>query len=206
VGPPIDVELSLFTATAENGVVELCWSTESETDAAGFNVYRSTQAESGYEKINSSFIATKSQNCSGADYSYTDDTAPTGLLYYKLEHIDLDGSSLWYEAISVENTLSSIRSQQQPKDFLVVFNYPNPFNPSTTISYTVPHHAPVTLTITDAQGQHVKTLYNDVQAAGHYELLWNGDNENNESVASGIYLYRLRVAHQLAHGKMLLVK
>jgi hypothetical protein len=69
--------------------------------------------------------------------------------------------------------------------------YPNPFNPTTTISYSIPAAAAVELSIYNVKGQKVVTLVNQHQEAGAYSAQWNGTDEQNNSVASGVYFYKL---------------
>ncbi len=72
-------------------------------------------------------------------------------------------------------------------------NYPNPFNPSTTINYNVLEDGiKVELTIFNAKGREVKTLVNGIIDIGLHEVIWNGDDENGNSVASGVYLYKMK--------------
>ena len=70
-------------------------------------------------------------------------------------------------------------------------NYPNPFNPTTTINYTLREDAKVTLEIYNIRGQKVITLINKKQPAGYYFVIWNGKDNNNKSVPSGIYFYKM---------------
>jgi hypothetical protein len=69
-------------------------------------------------------------------------------------------------------------------------SYPNPFNPSTTISYSLPENSSVMIEIVDMTGRSVTSLINETLSAGHHNVVWNGRNSNGKQVASGIYLYR----------------
>ena len=85
-------------------------------------------------------------------------------------------------------------------------NYPNPFNPSTTISYQLSTNSDVTLTIYNIKGQKVKTLVNKTLPAGRYSVVWNGKDNNNKQTSSGIYFYKLSVENHQQNRKMLLLK
>jgi hypothetical protein len=85
-------------------------------------------------------------------------------------------------------------------------NYPNPFNPSTTIQFEIAEAREVALEIYNIKGQKVKTLVNENLQAGKHEIVWNGKDEKNQSVASGIYHYKLRTGKYIAHRKMILMK
>jgi tetratricopeptide (TPR) repeat protein len=80
-------------------------------------------------------------------------------------------------------------------------NYPNPFNPSTTISYSIPEVGKVVVKIFDVLGRELATLVNDVISAGAHSVLWNGNN-----FASGIYFYNVTYKNQTLYKKMLLIK
>lgn len=85
-------------------------------------------------------------------------------------------------------------------------NYPNPFNPSTTISYNLKDNAQVTLDIYNIRGQLVKSLVHEKQSSGKHSIVWNGRDESNTSCASGVYLYRLKAGEALITRKMILMK
>ncbi len=87
-----------------------------------------------------------------------------------------------------------------------VWNSPNPFNPSTTISYRLPQAGEVSLTIYNVLGQEIRTLIDDYQAAGEYSVEWSGHDASGKAVASGIYFYRLQVANNWLTRKMMLLK
>lgn len=71
-------------------------------------------------------------------------------------------------------------------------NYPNPFNPSTTIRYNILESGKVTLKIYDLLGREIKTLVNEDQINGKYQVLWNGENNFGSNVSSGVYFYQLK--------------
>lgn len=85
-------------------------------------------------------------------------------------------------------------------------NYPNPFNPSTTISYQVPAAARVTLRVYDILGRELRSLVNNFQEAGEYRVDWDGRDADLQPVATGVYFYRLSVGEQSESRKMLLLK
>ncbi len=72
-------------------------------------------------------------------------------------------------------------------------NYPNPFNPTTTISFDLPKSANVDLSIYNIKGQKVKTLTDEKYSKGKHSLIWNGTNDENQNVGSGVYFYKLNV-------------
>ena len=78
-----------------------------------------------------------------------------------------------------------------PKSIQLYPNYPNPFNPQTTIRYAMTAPGYITVSIHDLLGQNVKTLVSQYQHAGEFTVNWNGENNVNQQVASGVYIYRL---------------
>ena len=68
-------------------------------------------------------------------------------------------------------------------------DYPNPFNPITTLRYDLPENSLVTITIYDMLGRQVKTLINQAQDAGFKSVVWNATNDYGKQVSAGIYLY-----------------
>ena len=93
-----------------------------------------------------------------------------------------------------------------PVSFGLEANYPNPFNPSTTLRYNLVEAGQVQLTVYNVMGQQIRVLVDQVQQAGAYQIEWNSQDEVGQPVAPGLYLYRLVSGNQAAVGKMLLVK
>ncbi len=92
----------------------------------------------------------------------------------------------------------------QPEFFAT--NYPNPFNPSTTISFSLPEAGNTELTIYNIRGQKVKTLVKERLDAGDHDVNWDGTDDRGEAVSSGVYLYRIRCGNIDRSSKMLLIK
>jgi hypothetical protein len=87
-----------------------------------------------------------------------------------------------------------------------VANYPNPFNPETTISFQTKQNSHIAVTIFNIKGEKVITLYNGYLNAGSHELVWNGKNDAEEKVTSGIYFYRISSPSHSYTQKMILLK
>ncbi len=85
-------------------------------------------------------------------------------------------------------------------------NYPNPFNPTTRIDFSLKEDTSVLLDVFNIKGQKVTTLVNEELAAGNHSVIWNGTNQNNRSVGSGIYFYRLTSPDKTITRKMLFLK
>jgi hypothetical protein len=99
---------------------------------------------------------------------------------------------LRFDAVDVETKISSFELNQ---------NFPNPFNPTTTISYSITENSNVKLTVTDLLGREVAKLVDSQQQAGIYNVKFDGTNFN-----SGIYFYRLKAGNYTEVKKFILVK
>ena len=93
-----------------------------------------------------------------------------------------------------------------PVTFALHANYPNPFNPTTTISYDLPERAQVTLDIYDILGKQIKTLVNQSQDAGNKIAVWDGTDNLGRQVSAGVYLYQIQAGGFAQTRKMLLLK
>jgi hypothetical protein len=107
-----------------------------------------------------------------------------------------------------EGTSQSISAQvvALPTEFALENNYPNPFNPTTTIKYQLPQDVRVSVTIYNIQGQVVRTLVNEDQKAGFYTIQWDGRSEAGTQVATGIYIYRINAGSFVTAKKMVMMK
>ena len=85
-------------------------------------------------------------------------------------------------------------------------NYPNPFNPTTTISFSLPKEEDIELTIYNIKGQKVKTLYSGIASEGKQSVVWDGRDTNGKEVGSGLYFYQLETKNKELTKKMLLLK
>ena len=102
---------------------------------------------------------------------------------------------------------ASVQVQTRPEVFALANNYPNPFNPATTIKYALPQAADVELTVYNVVGQPVRTLVAEHQSAGRYVVEWDATNDSGHSLSSGMYFYRLEASGEfLETKKMLLLK
>ncbi len=104
---------------------------------------------------------------------------------------DTEISDLYQAPVSVWD----VGEKHLPEDFFISPAFPNPFNPATTINYGIAKAGYVHATIHDIKGRQIKTLENDMKDAGRYSLVWNGQDEGNQSVSTGIYFCRIQAAN-----------
>jgi len=93
-----------------------------------------------------------------------------------------------------------------PMKYILKDNYPNPFNPTTTLHYDLPEDALVNITIYDMMGRQVKTLINQTKNAGYKSVIWDATNDYGKPVSAGIYLYQIQSNGFIQTRKMLLVE
>ncbi len=85
-------------------------------------------------------------------------------------------------------------------------NFPNPFNPETTISFSIPTDGHVELAVYNIRGQKVRTLVNSTMDTGSHSVVWDGMDESRKSVASGVYFYKITAENETLVRKMLMMK
>jgi len=117
----------------------------------------------------------KLSNQSGEDQSVT--------LYYRV----WDSSAKIVESAQISLDVQSLI----PDKYSLRQNFPNPFNPSTSIRYTLPENEDVKLIIYNIRGEEIRTMVSDYQTAGYYQMEWNGDDTQGRKAAAGLYFYRL---------------
>ncbi len=93
-----------------------------------------------------------------------------------------------------------------PQGFWLAHNFPNPFNPITTITFHLPYSAETSLKIYDINGGEIRTLLRGNHAAGEHQVVWDGRNDSGNSAASGVYIYELRTDGQALSRKMTLLR
>jgi len=191
---PLPVCLQNFSAAGGPNCVNLHWKTASETDVAGFNLYRSLGQNGTYSRINPAMVPALGSGAQGYDYQYQDGSLVNGFhYYYKLATVEIGGrENIQGAAIMgiVGNPQGS--SWALPPDFSQLTylnlkgNYPEPFNGRTSIVFLVFEAGKVTLEIYNLMGVRITTLVDGYFQPGEYERAFQGDH-----LPSGVYLYRL---------------
>lgn len=170
----VPVELSSFTATSIGDDVSLNWQTATETNNLGFEIQR--KAEGDFSTI--AFVDGAGTTTEVKNYSYTDSKLSNGKYTYRLKQVDFDGTFDYSDEIQVEIL--------GPEEFILEQNFPNPFNPSTQIKFSIPVDSDVSLKIFNLLGEEVSTLINSRLAAGVQEVDFNAAGLN-----SGVYFYQV---------------
>jgi hypothetical protein len=191
----LPVELTAFNVDSKEGVVFLNWTTESELENAYWMIQRAKLSKSEYEDIQEGITGFEESGASfeiianvegkgsiaiESNYTYVDSLVEANTVYaYRLADVSFNGVVTIHDIIYQE--------VEAPLVFKLHKNYPNPFNPSTTIKYSLPVDAQVELKVFNVLGQEVITLVDDINKAGFHDLLWYGKNQVGISVASGMY-------------------
>jgi hypothetical protein len=179
--PPLPVELSTFTAKANKLGVQLNWSTATEVNNYGFNVERRPETGNGNAAeswVKVGFVKGNGNSNSPKSYSFVDNNPLTGTVEYRLKQIDNDGSFEYSNKVEIKFN--------SPRQYHLSDNYPNPFNPVTTIKYSVAKKSLVSLKVYDILGRKVKTLEKNKLNPGKYTIRFHSGD-----LASGLYIYKL---------------
>jgi hypothetical protein len=122
------------------------------------------------------------------------------------EHKENNSIQIWWAKDYFDPPDPTCTNNKLPVNLSLVKNYPNPFNPSTTIEYNLKIPAFVNIKIFNNLGEEIIDLTNDMKKAGKHSVYWNGKNTQNKDVTSGTYYYRIKVNNKFFYGKMLLVR
>ena len=204
---PVPAELASFAGEVSfENEVTLHWGVASQSNNLGWEVYRSVD-QARFHLIGE-LIPGDGTTDQFRTYSFSDADLPdASKVYYYLRQIDLDGSTARSEVIEVSLSSTLISQQVLPLANELRQNFPNPFNPETTISFDLDDHAIVSLHIYDVTGQVVRDLISGQNfSAGRYEQLWDGKDNSGLTVGSGLYLYRIQSEKFTAMRKMVLLK
>jgi len=205
---PLPVRLSGFTALPLDDSILLKWTTQTEIDNVGFFIYRSETEYGDYAQIG--FI--QGAGNSAISYTFTDkDVEPGKTYFYYLQDIDITGEKSQSNIIKIVVPKLKLATLGIIKEFRLLQNFPNPFNPETWIPYELAQEADVRIDIYNTSGQLVRTLELGRQSRGRYvrkdtAAHWDGRNRLGEHAANGLYFYVLKAGNFTAARKMVIVK
>lgn len=188
---PLPVELVSFVGFNNGNQVILNWKTASEINSYGYEIQKSLQNLNEWKSIG--FVNGAGNSSVNQYYYFTESNVPPGQYNYRLKIIDLDGSYKFSDHININVSV--------PTELKLEQNFPNPFNPSTTINYSIEKNGFVSLKVFDALGTEVANLVNENKLAGNYSI-----NFNAENLADGIYFYSLKTGNNSLTRKMILIK
>ena len=202
VGPNVNgtlpVEMTNCSASANRLNATISWTTATETNNFGFDIERKPagnqlMAVSDWTKVG--FVQGKGTSAKPTTYSFVDEGVTAGTYAYRVKQIDKSGSFTYSSEMTV-NVGAAARA------FTLSDNYPNPFNPTTNIEFTLPNDGHVTLKVYNVIGQEVATLFDGEAQAGKYiESKFDATR-----LSSGVYFARLQYGGKALLKKMLLLK
>jgi uncharacterized protein (TIGR03790 family) len=197
----LPVEMVSFTACVEGVNARLYWKTATETNNYGFEIERREVSNQQSTTVNwkkIGFIAGAATSTSPREYTFTDRNLAAGKYAFRVKQIDNSGTFTYSFSTEIEVG----KEVGMPKVLKLTGNYPNPFNPTTKIQFTVPENGNVRLRIYNVIGQEVADLFNGTAVAGNlYEPEFQASG-----MPSGMYVSVLEFGSQRLTSKMMLVK
>jgi subtilisin family serine protease len=198
---PLPVTLSSFTAVYYNRTPIINWTTQSESNNSGWNIYRSASSNAGQnQQINFELIPGAGTASEPTEYSFIDEyeTEFNQTYWYWLESVSGSGETETFGPVTLTIPFEEENTNIIPVQTKLWQNHPNPFNPTTCIKFDVKENEVALLTIFNVKGQII--LSQEFEAGCHY---YNWDARN---YSSGIYLYKLQSPSYPQIKKMVLVK
>ena len=196
--PSTPVELSTFTAVYTNGSSLLQWTTQSESNNQGWNIYRSQTVLEDAVQINGYLIPGAGTTSEPTEYTYRDiyNLEENNTYYYWLESRSFSGYTDIHGPISL--TIGNPGIDELPEATVLYSAYPNPFKPETTIKFSIKETETAELTIYNVKGQRI---ISENFEAGIHQYKWNADK-----YLSGIYFYKLKTKSYSKINKMVMLK
>lgn len=189
----VPIELASFTAAQAGHQIFLSWRTLTETQNYGFEIQRKVVAN--WQTI--AFVAGNGSTLQPHAYEFVDELSEVlsalPEIRYRLKQLDFDGSFTYSPTVTVDLSL--------PETAQLLQNFPNPFNPVTTIVYNLTKASHTTLKVFDLLGREVAVLVDEFKAPGKYAVEFNG-----EGLTSGLYVYRLKAGRVQQMKKFILLK
>jgi len=197
VDGPLPVELLSFTAIAIENAIRLSFSTASETDNDHFEILRGERVEGEFTRI----VTLPSQGNSATEqrYEFTDtDVNPGQTYWYILADVDMSGHRTEHRGMTASAT--ALDPVASPLEYSLAV-YPNPFNPSTTISFSLLESGRVRVAVYDVSGRWIKTLTNEERSAGNHRIAFDA-----RDLPSGVYFVRMESGEFQATSKVVLMR
>ena len=226
LGYSFDVDVAGFQFDLlSDGLFTLTGAEGGACDAAGFMVSTNESGRVIGFSLTGAVIAAGSGDFITLTGTY--DTANSGMVVTlrAIEDCDSDGDPACdsddtrmvlsdADALAVESSFISSSwtvgdgtlDNEQPLAYTLSANYPNPFNPSTTINYSIASAGEVSIVVYDMMGRHIRTLVSDFATPGSYNVVWDAKNDDGLSVSAGMYVYKMISGDFVEVNKMLLVK
>jgi predicted outer membrane repeat protein len=182
-----------YSTSVSPSAVTIAWTLAQAGENLTCSVLRAGAQDGEYRELSASAIMRD-----GMAFTFNDAGFEPGTAYrYRVDVSDSEGRKVLFETASIATPALPLSLHQ---------NFPNPFNPSTTISYYLPEAAPVTLAVYDVSGRRIADLVGRIEKKGRHSVTWNGSDGTGGSIASGIYFYRLTAGKETVSKKMILLR
>ena len=211
----LPVRLSTFLARGQMNKIVLKWTTESEFENAGFTIERKLEFENNFTQIASyrNFPSLRGSGNSNKIHQYQfidQNVKPDSSYNYRLLSVDFNGSKHFLGETSAKAFSQPVNKKNDliPITYELKQNYPNPFNPGTSIEFSIPPEEKPCRTIVaivDVLGHRVKTLVDSKMMQGNYVVYWDGRDDSNNPVSSGIYIYYIKNDYFFKSKRMILL-
>jgi len=190
--PHIATQLQQFSAELSPELIKLNWQLSSIDPGTVFQISR-CESDEPFDAVGE-IAGTEGE----LSYTFEDRSITGGKTYiYRVEYVSDTDRGILFETDVIETA---------PVPVTLAQNHPNPFNPSTTIEFYIPEAGQVSLRVFDVSGRLVRTLVDDSMEPGSHSVTWNGQDENGNSVPSGVYFSRFRTGKTTLSKKMILLR
>jgi parallel beta-helix repeat protein len=163
--------------------------------------YSGCEADTGDIELDPQFIGGSPFN-----YHLKDSTSPCIDAGNPASLLDPDSTRADIGRYYFDQTLNIFDDKMIPQSFALYQNFPNPFNPLTTIKYEIPERLAVTILVYNILGKVIKQLENSVLEAGFHDIKWDGTDEHGNKVSAGVYMYRIQAGSYAQTRKMIILK
>ncbi len=192
----VPVEIQELSASNDNGAVVLHWRTGPETDVVVFRIQRSANG-GGFESLGPDV-----ERRSDHTYEFRDATPEPGTSVYRVAEVLANGGLVLHAGVRIE-----VQNNNAPARTFLAPAAPNPFNPTTTLTFGLATAGAANLEIYDARGQRVRVLWNKPHVEpGIQHVTWDGRDDGGRRVASGAYMARLRAGGTSLTRRLTLLK
>jgi hypothetical protein len=198
----LPVTLSSFAAQVNKGDINLTWTTESEYENEMFIISKSINGQSYFKLAE---IPGQGTSNTYNEYSFADtDIHGNNNYAYALSARDVNGGLTFHDTVSVTSEML------MPQQFTLYAPYPNPFNPKTNIRFDLPMNGKgiydIKLNVYNTLGQVIKEIYQGSLEAGTHTFSWNGTNNNNTRISSGLYFISIEADQFRKMQKVILIQ
>ncbi|MCC6476422.1 T9SS type A sorting domain-containing protein [bacterium] len=193
----LPVELASFEAMQESDHVQIHFATASEREVDHYEILRGLSPDGEFVKI--AELLSQGNSSSEQNYVYRDfDVIPGVTYYYYLASVDIDGARTEHRDFMASVTVAP---PAIPLEYSLFQNFPNPFNSTTEIRYTLPVEGHVALDVYNISGQYIASLVNVYQNRGEYSVTFDAND-----LASGLYLCTMKTETYSSVMKMILIR